>query len=161
MVPDGTDPGSMGVARLRHVRGRGRGALRRLGRRAASAGMAGTGTGLFARSAILGARLRNRSRPRGARVGVRPARCDATGQLHHVGQCAVGPRGPKAWRGARWHDYNTRLRCRLVGASEMSELLAPDEPAPVRVLRKNGPSELFLTADHAGRTIPRGLGQLG
>jgi len=43
----------------------------------------------------------------------------------------------------------------------MSELLAPDEPAPVRVLRKNGPSELFLTADHAGRTIPRGLGQLG
>jgi predicted N-formylglutamate amidohydrolase len=43
----------------------------------------------------------------------------------------------------------------------MSELLAPDEPAPVRVLRKNGPSELFLTADHAGRTIPRSLGRLG
>ncbi|HME27306.1 MAG TPA: N-formylglutamate amidohydrolase [Acetobacteraceae bacterium] len=43
----------------------------------------------------------------------------------------------------------------------MSELLAPDEPAPARVLRKNGQSELFLTADHAGRTIPRGLGQLG
>ena len=43
----------------------------------------------------------------------------------------------------------------------MSELLAPDEPAPARVLRKHGGSELFLTADHAGRTIPRGLGQLG
>jgi predicted N-formylglutamate amidohydrolase len=43
----------------------------------------------------------------------------------------------------------------------MTELLAPDEPSPVRVLRTNGRSELFVTADHAGRTIPRNLGQLG
>ena len=61
MVVDGAEPGPMGAARLRHVRGRGRGALRRLGRRAASAGMAGTGAGLFARSAVLGARHRHRS----------------------------------------------------------------------------------------------------
>jgi predicted N-formylglutamate amidohydrolase len=40
-------------------------------------------------------------------------------------------------------------------------LLAPDEPAPVQVLRADGPSDLFLTADHAGRLIPRRLGDLG
>ena len=33
------------------------------------------------------------------------------------GQCAIGARGGETWRGARWHDYNTRLRCGLVGAS--------------------------------------------
>ena len=43
----------------------------------------------------------------------------------------------------------------------MTDLLAPDEPSPVRVLRENGRSALFLTGDHAGRTIPRSLGQLG
>jgi predicted N-formylglutamate amidohydrolase len=43
----------------------------------------------------------------------------------------------------------------------MTGLLATDEPAPARVLRENGGSDLFLTADHAGRTIPRGLGRLG
>ena len=40
-------------------------------------------------------------------------------------------------------------------------LLADDEPAPVRVLRPDGTSGLFLTADHAGRLIPRSLGKLG
>ena len=40
-------------------------------------------------------------------------------------------------------------------------LLAPDEPSPVRVLREDGRSELFLTADHAGRVVPRALGSLG
>ncbi|MEJ0020265.1 MAG: N-formylglutamate amidohydrolase [Acetobacteraceae bacterium] len=40
-------------------------------------------------------------------------------------------------------------------------LLAPDEPSPVRVLREQGRSALFLTADHAGRAIPRSLGRLG
>jgi predicted N-formylglutamate amidohydrolase len=43
----------------------------------------------------------------------------------------------------------------------MTALLAPDEPLPVRVLRENGQSELFLTADHAGRAIPRSLARLG
>jgi predicted N-formylglutamate amidohydrolase len=43
----------------------------------------------------------------------------------------------------------------------MTDLLAPDEPSPVRVLRASGHSTLFLTADHAGRAIPRGLGRLG
>jgi predicted N-formylglutamate amidohydrolase len=40
-------------------------------------------------------------------------------------------------------------------------LLEPDEPSPVRVLREGGRSDFFLTADHAGRAIPRKLGRLG
>jgi predicted N-formylglutamate amidohydrolase len=43
----------------------------------------------------------------------------------------------------------------------MSQLLQDDEPPPVKVLCEHGPSDLFLTADHAGRAIPRGLGRLG
>src|SRR5271168_1443509 len=42
-----------------------------------------------------------------------------------------------------------------------ANLLAADEPHPVRVLRADGASDLFLTADHAGRDIPRRLGRLG
>ncbi|HEY3846074.1 MAG TPA: N-formylglutamate amidohydrolase [Acetobacteraceae bacterium] len=46
--------------------------------------------------------------------------------------------------------------------AEASEnLLAADEPSPVRVLREFGASDFLLTADHAGRMIPRGLGCLG
>lgn len=40
-------------------------------------------------------------------------------------------------------------------------LLAPDEPAPVTVLRPQGTSPFLLTADHAGRLIPQRLGTLG
>jgi predicted N-formylglutamate amidohydrolase len=40
-------------------------------------------------------------------------------------------------------------------------LLAEDEPPPVRVLHEDGASDLLLTADHAGRLIPRALGDLG
>ncbi len=40
-------------------------------------------------------------------------------------------------------------------------LLEEDEAEPVRVLREAGHSDVFLTADHAGRTIPRRLGTLG
>jgi predicted N-formylglutamate amidohydrolase len=40
-------------------------------------------------------------------------------------------------------------------------LLAPDEPAPARVLREAGSADIFLTADHAGRAIPRRLAALG
>jgi predicted N-formylglutamate amidohydrolase len=42
-----------------------------------------------------------------------------------------------------------------------SRLLTPDEPSPVRILRADGPSDLFFTADHAGSDIPRGLARLG
>ena len=40
-------------------------------------------------------------------------------------------------------------------------LLTADDPSPVRVLREAATSDLFLTADHAGRVIPKSLGQLG
>ena len=40
-------------------------------------------------------------------------------------------------------------------------LLAPDEPAPVRLLRSDGRADFVLTADHAGRAIPRALSDLG
>lgn len=43
----------------------------------------------------------------------------------------------------------------------MTDLLYPDEPGPVRVLREDGTSPFVLTADHAGRAIPRRLGDLG
>jgi predicted N-formylglutamate amidohydrolase len=42
-----------------------------------------------------------------------------------------------------------------------TKLLQESDPAPVRVLRESGRSDLFLTADHAGRVIPRRLGRLG
>jgi predicted N-formylglutamate amidohydrolase len=42
-----------------------------------------------------------------------------------------------------------------------ANLLTTDDPEPVRVLRENGASDLFLTADHAGRAIPSRLGRLG
>ena len=42
-----------------------------------------------------------------------------------------------------------------------TKLLQDGDPPPVRVLRENGRSDLFLTADHAGRVIPRRLGRLG
>jgi predicted N-formylglutamate amidohydrolase len=43
----------------------------------------------------------------------------------------------------------------------LTKLLQDDDPAPVRVHREAGQSDFLLTADHAGRTIPRVLGRLG
>jgi predicted N-formylglutamate amidohydrolase len=40
-------------------------------------------------------------------------------------------------------------------------LLAADEPGPTEVLRRDGAARFVLTADHAGRAIPRGLADLG
>jgi predicted N-formylglutamate amidohydrolase len=40
-------------------------------------------------------------------------------------------------------------------------LLDDTDPDPVRVLRPDGGSDFFLTADHAGRAVPRRLGDLG
>ncbi len=48
-----------------------------------------------------------------------------------------------------------------VTRSRSFRLLDADEPPPVCVLREAGRSDFFLTADHAGRTIPRRLGTLG
>jgi predicted N-formylglutamate amidohydrolase len=40
-------------------------------------------------------------------------------------------------------------------------LLGGDDPPPFRVLRPDGGSDFLLTADHAGRAVPRSLGDLG
>jgi predicted N-formylglutamate amidohydrolase len=40
-------------------------------------------------------------------------------------------------------------------------LLAADEPAPVAVYKDGGASPFLLVADHAGKIIPRALGDLG
>jgi predicted N-formylglutamate amidohydrolase len=40
-------------------------------------------------------------------------------------------------------------------------LLEADDPAPFRVEHERGNSPFFLTADHAGRVLPRRLGSLG
>lgn len=40
-------------------------------------------------------------------------------------------------------------------------LLEPSEPPPFRVLRPEGKAPFVLTADHAGRRLPRRLGTLG
>lgn len=42
-----------------------------------------------------------------------------------------------------------------------SPLLAPDEPAPVWEENESGRSPFFFTCDHAGKLIPRALGDLG
>ena len=42
-----------------------------------------------------------------------------------------------------------------------TKLLQGDDPAPVRVHCETGASDFLLTADHAGRVIPRSLGRLG
>jgi predicted N-formylglutamate amidohydrolase len=42
-----------------------------------------------------------------------------------------------------------------------TKLLQDGDPPSVRVLREHGRSDLFLTADHAGRVVPRRLGRLG
>jgi predicted N-formylglutamate amidohydrolase len=42
-----------------------------------------------------------------------------------------------------------------------ARLLSADDPPSVRVLRPEGRSDFVLTADHAGRAIPKRLGTLG
>jgi predicted N-formylglutamate amidohydrolase len=60
-----------------------------------------------------------------------------------------------------------RRRSRLSGGRETDgvgvnmRVLAEDEPAPVRVVNPGGRSRFLLTADHAGRRMPVGLGDLG
>ena len=44
---------------------------------------------------------------------------------------------------------------------ENRRLLAANEPDPVMVRRPDGTSPFFLTCDHAGRRVPRALGDLG
>lgn len=40
-------------------------------------------------------------------------------------------------------------------------VLSPDDPEPVEVVNPDGNSKFFLTCEHAGRTVPARLGDLG
>ena len=44
---------------------------------------------------------------------------------------------------------------------QQQPLLDAGDPDPVRVLRPEGGADFLLTADHAGRAVPRSLGDLG
>lgn len=44
---------------------------------------------------------------------------------------------------------------------EAIPLLAPDEPAPFEAIEDENNSPFFITCDHAGKRIPRALGDLG
>ena len=43
----------------------------------------------------------------------------------------------------------------------ISSLLQPGDPAPLSILNPGGKAPLILFCDHAGRAVPRGLGDLG
>jgi predicted N-formylglutamate amidohydrolase len=45
--------------------------------------------------------------------------------------------------------------------SVLRSLLAPDEPAPVVLDRRDGASPFVILCDHAGNSLPRALGSLG
>jgi len=45
--------------------------------------------------------------------------------------------------------------------SSTRRLLGPDEPDPVTIRHADGASPFFLTCDHAGRRIPKALGDMG
>ena len=76
---------------------------------------------------------------------------------------------PKTWGGARGHGGDARLSGAMVGASAADQG-SPDMPvcssaddtlAGARAARGRPVGPVLLTADHAGRAIPRGLGRLG
>jgi predicted N-formylglutamate amidohydrolase len=50
---------------------------------------------------------------------------------------------------------------RPASEQQTDRLLAPDEPPPFTIERAAGASPFFLTCDHAGRRLPRRLGDLG
>jgi predicted N-formylglutamate amidohydrolase len=60
--------------------------------------------------------------------------------------------GHDAWRVARYPPFMD---------DSPASLLSEDEPAPVVIDHPDGPSDFFLVCDHAGRRMPRRLGQLG
>jgi predicted N-formylglutamate amidohydrolase len=53
------------------------------------------------------------------------------------------------------------LRQRVGESAEAGALLEADEPAPVEALRLTSPSPFVFLCDHAGRRLPRALGDLG
>ena len=50
---------------------------------------------------------------------------------------------------------------RMLQARQTSMILSQDDPDPVEIVNRAGASEFVLTCEHAGRAIPRRLGDLG
>jgi predicted N-formylglutamate amidohydrolase len=55
----------------------------------------------------------------------------------------------------------TKARFAAVMNKSIDRLLAPDEPPPFIELGRHGQSNFVIVVDHAGRRIPRALGDLG
>jgi predicted N-formylglutamate amidohydrolase len=55
----------------------------------------------------------------------------------------------------------TASAIRAITMQEQTELLDANDPAPVEVLNPQGGSSFLILCDHAGRAIPRRLGDLG
>ncbi|HEY2179183.1 MAG TPA: hypothetical protein VGH15_11420, partial [Caulobacteraceae bacterium] len=49
----------------------------------------------------------------------------------------------------------------MAPASSSPTLLEPGDPAPFRVVNPGADSPFLIVVDHAGRSIPRALGDLG
>ncbi len=54
-----------------------------------------------------------------------------------------------------------RYSRRMTALIESGEFLAPDEPPPAEVFNDGGAAATLLLCDHAGRRIPKSLGDLG
>src|SRR5215218_1198498 len=74
---------------------------------------------------------------------------------------AIGHDGQNGGLRCACPPYNRPKRNRLPLDMHSRTLLTHTDPPPFRVLRPNGGSDFFLTADHAGRAVPRRLGDLG
>ncbi len=57
--------------------------------------------------------------------------------------------------------FSSRSLQKMVLMPSQTLLLGPDDPAPVKILNPNGASAFLLACDHAGRLVPRRLGDLG
>jgi predicted N-formylglutamate amidohydrolase len=79
---------------------------------------------------------------------------------HRLG--VVNPGGALAVDGVRGMGTVTSADGDGEGSGSNGErLLAPDEPAPFRMLNPAGRSSFLLVADHAGALMPRQLGDMG
>ena len=72
------------------------------------------------------------------------------------------------WVDIQIQDHRRRLQSRnfftcrgAACASRRGGFWRPGDPAPVTVRNENGASPLLIVADHAGKMIPRALGDLG
>lgn len=64
------------------------------------------------------------------------------------------------WRGLNLSPFAAQS-AKFGSVHTIAPLLAPDEPPPFQVFASDGQSPYLFTADHAGRYLPKSLGDLG